>query len=179
MAAAVWCFADAERILSLFYDNHLQQAAATFQWQMLAAVCFSMQYVFGTLLTADGQLRPLIRIAMAGVVYNVILNLWYIPLFGSSGAAMACFLTQALILGLQVYIVFVKYRLQGMTQLSVRMAIFAGLLVLGAYLFKMQTIIQDQIALEGALFGLYALVIALLTGLIDWRAGQQMLKAKV
>jgi O-antigen/teichoic acid export membrane protein len=178
MAAAVWCFADAERILSLFYDNHLQQAAATFQWQMLAAVCFSMQYVFGTLLTADGQLRPLIRIALAGVVYNVILNLWYIPLFGSPGAAMACFLTQALILGLQVYIVFVKYRLQGMTQLSVRMAIFAGLLVLGAYLFKLQTIIQDQIALEGALFGLYALVIALLTGLIDWRAGQQMLKAK-
>jgi hypothetical protein len=43
----------------------------------------------------------------------------------------------------------------------------------------MQTIIQDQIALEGALFGLYALVIALFTGLIDWRAGQQMLKAKV
>ncbi|MEN9640036.1 MAG: hypothetical protein RLZZ262_1905 [Bacteroidota bacterium] len=177
-AAAIWCFVDARDILSLFYMNHLDQAAATFKWQMLAAVCFSMQYVFGTLLTADGLLRPLIRIALIGVVFNIALNLWYIPLFGSVGAAMACFLTQALILGLQVFEVYQRYRIQGMTKLSVRMVSFAILLVLGAFFYKDQTIFDLSIALKAGIFGAFALIIAVLTGLLDWRAGQRMLRAK-
>jgi O-antigen/teichoic acid export membrane protein len=178
-AAAVWCFADAKPILSLVYENHLDQAAATFQWQILAAVCFSMQYVFGTLLTADGQLRPLVRIALVGVVYNVALNLWYIPLYGSVGAAMACLLTQALILGMQVYEVYVRYRIQGMSLLFRRMVIFGALITLGAYFYTNQTICRAGTALDAAIFGLFALTIAVITGLIDWRASQQMLKSKV
>ena len=178
-AAAVWCFADAKAILSIFYQSHLEQAAATFQWQMLAAVCFSMQYVFGTLLTADGQLRPLIRIALVGVIYNVILNVWYIPFFGSVGAAMACLLTQALILGMQVFEVYKRYRIQGMSRLFRRMLLFSVVLVTGAYFYTHQTIFRAGTALDAAIFGAFALTCAVLTGLVDWRAGQQMLKAKV
>jgi O-antigen/teichoic acid export membrane protein len=177
-AAAIWCFVDAKAILSLFYMNHLDQAGETFKWQMLAAVCFSMQYVFGTLLTADGQLRPLIRIALVGVVYNVALNLWYIPQFGSVGAAMACLLTQALILSMQVYVVYLRYRIQGMSNLFWRMLAYAVVLIAGAYFYENQTIFRLGTALDAGIFGIFAVAVAVLTGLLDWRAGQRMLRAK-
>ena len=158
--------------------NHLDQAGETFKWQMLAAVCFSMQYVFGTLLTADGQLRPLIRIALVGVVYNVALNLWYIPQFGSVGAAMACLLTQALILSMQVYVVYLRYRIQGMSNLFWRMLAYAVVLIAGAYFYENQTIFRLGTALDAGIFGIFAVAVAVLTGLLDWRAGQRMLRAK-
>jgi len=52
-------------------------------------------YVFGTLLTAAGKLRQMNTVFVFGVLANVGLNLWLIPLHGALGAAVASLITQS------------------------------------------------------------------------------------
>ena len=46
---------------------------------------------FGTLLTANGSLRNLNLTAFGGMILNISLNLYLIPQFKASGAALAGF----------------------------------------------------------------------------------------
>ena len=56
----------------------------------------SAVYVYGSLLTADGQLKGLNWIALSGVLLNIVLNLILIPAQGAYGAAIATVATQGL-----------------------------------------------------------------------------------
>lgn len=71
------------------------QYAKVFPILMGSFFCLSTTYVFGTLLTANGSLRQLNIVAASGVVINVLLNLIFIPLFKSVGAACTSLCVQA------------------------------------------------------------------------------------
>jgi O-antigen/teichoic acid export membrane protein len=91
------CFFYSEYLLQFIYSHHVSEAAAVLPWIMLSAFFFSMQYITGTLITASGQMRSLIFIALGGLVYNLILNLFYIPTQGAIGAAKAACFMQAIV----------------------------------------------------------------------------------
>ncbi len=57
----------------------------------------ALVYVYGSLLTAENRLRGLNLIALAGVLLNVLLNLWLIPQHQAYGAALATLFTQGLV----------------------------------------------------------------------------------
>jgi Na+-driven multidrug efflux pump len=69
---------------------------------MISFAGISVSYVYGTLLTAHGSLKPLIIFAIGSVVLNVILNLFLIPQFKALGSAIASMITQLLMAGLQI-----------------------------------------------------------------------------
>ena len=82
-----------EFVLSLIYDHHIDAASAILPWVMLSAFLFSLQYITGTLITASGHMRTLILLAGSGMIYNLVLNLFYVPEQGALGAAKAsCFM---------------------------------------------------------------------------------------
>lgn len=62
------------------------------------------QYVFGTLLTANGNLKYLNIIAACGMTFNIVVNLILIPHFHALGAAITSLSTQLLVPGLQVLV---------------------------------------------------------------------------
>lgn len=78
---------------------HAPQADA--YWGRVAGVVFggylaiSLMYIFGTLLTAAGQLRAMNSVFAIGVAINFALNLWLIPRHGALGAAWSSFFTQS------------------------------------------------------------------------------------
>jgi len=82
-------------LLGLIYDHYLE-AIAPFQFLMLGFFPICMNFIFGTLLTANGDLKILNIISVGGIIANVILNLILIPEFGALGAAKATFFTQLL-----------------------------------------------------------------------------------
>lgn len=80
-------------ILQLIYTSSME-AYIPFCWLMLSFLGIAMNFVFGTLLTANGNLKELNIISAIGVLMNVSLNLILIPKYGASGAGFTAFITQ-------------------------------------------------------------------------------------
>lgn len=92
------------QILDLFYNRTIDESYTNSLVLLIAAgLPLSMNYIYGTLLTANGNLRLLNTIALGGFLTNLILNIIAIPRFGASGAALTTLITQLLVFLLQYY----------------------------------------------------------------------------
>lgn len=98
----------AKPLLDLFYNNQgkagLTASDVTVFGRLMA--CFlpmALVHIFGTWLTAAGELKKLGLLAIFCVVINAGLNFWLIPLQGPSGAAMAGLITQGLFVIICIY----------------------------------------------------------------------------
>lgn len=82
-----------ENILQIIYTSDTG-AVIPFCWLMLSFIGISMNFVFGTLLTANGNLKELNIISAIGVIINISLNIFLIPKYGAAGAGFTAFITQ-------------------------------------------------------------------------------------
>ena len=62
---------------------------------MIAFSAISVSHIFGSLLTANRNLRELIFLAFSAVLLNLILNFILLPGYQAYGAAISCLVTQA------------------------------------------------------------------------------------
>jgi len=88
------CYFFRNEIMQLLYHNSTPYWSKIFGWLMVNFIPMSSIYIFGTLLTARGNLKVLNIIAIGGVVVNVGLNLYMIPHYGALGATVATVITQ-------------------------------------------------------------------------------------
>lgn len=65
-----------------------------FSLLMAAFPGYCIGYVYATLLTANGNIKPLIFVAAVAVLLNLILNIIFVPLYGAWGGALSCCITQ-------------------------------------------------------------------------------------
>jgi O-antigen/teichoic acid export membrane protein len=91
------CFAFAYFILDLIYVHDVILVVPTFQLLMLSFIPTSIVLVYGTLLTANGNLKRLNILSFIGLLMNILLNFMFIPKHGAFGAAVATLSTQSLI----------------------------------------------------------------------------------
>lgn len=77
-----------------FFDR-IALSSKVFQLLMLSFAAVSVTYIFGTLLTANGNLRVLNVIAASAVAINLLLNFALIPRFEAMGAAVSSLSVQA------------------------------------------------------------------------------------
>lgn len=97
-------------VLDLLYDEHISESAAVFNILIFCLIPFSMSYLFGTLLTAHGDMRQLNIVALAGIVVNITVNIILIPRLHAVGAAAASLATQSVTSLLQFIIVLKKLK---------------------------------------------------------------------
>lgn len=81
-------------LMDLLYHQHVQVSSNIFGVLMLCFIGISTTYIFGTLLTANGNLKEMNLIASVSVVLNIILNLFLIPKYWALGSAYASLVTQ-------------------------------------------------------------------------------------
>ncbi len=81
-------------ILNLRYTLHVEEATMPFQVLMFCFIAIASNYIFGTLLTANGNLKTLNIIAFSGMMINIILNFILIPKYMVLGSAVASLITQ-------------------------------------------------------------------------------------
>lgn len=86
------------------YALHLKESSKIFSLLMLSFVAVSTSYIFGTLLTANGNMKQLNYMAASGMVLNVVLNFILIQKFEAFGSAISSMFTQFLTAGIQVLI---------------------------------------------------------------------------
>ena len=72
----------------------------------------TMSYIYGSLITASGELRVFNLIITLGIFVNWSLNLYLIPKTGAKGAAIATLITQSLIFCGQFILARNKFKLR-------------------------------------------------------------------
>jgi O-antigen/teichoic acid export membrane protein len=91
-------------LIYVLYTEHISESAKVFGVLILGFVPIASSYIFGTLLTANGNLKELNIMAGIGVILNLILNFILIPELKAYGAALASLITQLLTAIMQIYI---------------------------------------------------------------------------
>ncbi len=167
LAVAVICSWNAQLVMDLRYTENTGASAPAFAVLVWCFVAVCTTYVFGTLLTANGDLRLLNRMAAGGMVLNVVLNLILIPRYQALGAAWASLITQSLTAAVQVVMALRRFRMVVRPAIVLRVLVYIGALIGAVHLM------QD--APMGALFRLLLLFavaggLALITGLAGPRA---------
>jgi O-antigen/teichoic acid export membrane protein len=94
IVVAVCSFFFSYEIMDLLYKgNHVEESTSVFRILMCCFIPVSSTYIFGTLLTANGNLKQLNIMAGFGICINILLNIFLIPRFAATGAAISSIIT--------------------------------------------------------------------------------------
>lgn len=126
---AITCFIYSHEIIGARYINSTFQSGQVFSILMVCFIFISSTYIFGTLLTANGNLKTLNKIAFAGVILNVVLNFILIPTYKAYGAAIASLVTQGLTALAQVWLCKSFFKLSINTSLLLRGIAFTVMMI--------------------------------------------------
>jgi O-antigen/teichoic acid export membrane protein len=124
---------DHEIMVLLNYSN-TELSASILRLLMVSFLGIATTYIFGTLLTANGSIRQLNWMAVAGMGINIGLNLILIPQIQALGSAWASLATQLFTALAQTFLAVsllklkINYRLIGKLALFIGFVITAGLL---------------------------------------------------
>jgi O-antigen/teichoic acid export membrane protein len=125
----VFCYFNSEFLISLIYDHNIEESLPSFRWLMLSFLGISCSLIFGTLLTANGNLRILIIYSLAAIVLNMGMNFYLIPQFGATGAAFTAFCTQSFIALIQFIYCRKEFQFRFCWEWIVRYFLFVGFVI--------------------------------------------------
>jgi len=131
---AIFSSMNANGILFFLSDNHAEESADVFRVIIYSFIFICNGYVFGTLLTANGNIRLLNQIAFAGVILNIVLNIIYIPTYGAMASAYIAIITFGFVTTIQMIFAF-KYFNFKLNIKSLTMGILSAILIFIVYYF--------------------------------------------
>lgn len=93
-----------QEIMSFLYVDHVEESSTIYTILIVGFNAVSTSYIFGTLLTANNNVRHLNYMALVGVVVNIAFNILLIPMYKAWGAAFSSLITQGLTAIIQAFI---------------------------------------------------------------------------
>jgi O-antigen/teichoic acid export membrane protein len=164
VTSAVLLFVYRSPVISLLYPDINEESVRVFSILILCVIPWSMTYLFGTLLTANGSLRVLNITSAIAIVINVVINFTLIPILESRGAAIASLTTQTSIAIMQFIIAFKLLKIPFSTIPYFKCLIYVCLLIVSTYIATIYLpfgIIYNLLICSGAAI-LWALVTMLI-----------------
>lgn len=125
IVVACGCIFYSGNMMTMLYKNDVHETAIIFPILMCCFMGSTTQYVFGTLLTANGSLKYLNIIAACGFAVNITLNIILIPRYQAVGAAMASLTTQLLVPAIQVFVVRKMFGFKMLPKMMLTLLLFA------------------------------------------------------
>jgi len=166
LTVAITCLIYSTPIMEALYVNGSAYSGRILALLMLTFVAMSGNYIYSTLLTANGQMGPMNRIFLGTVLGNLLLNALLIPAFKAQGAAFATLVTQGAAFGLQLALAMRLFGLRTRPTLIGRLSGFS--LVLGGAAYGLKVLLPLSwwwaFGLSFALGGLLALAFGLVQG---------------
>jgi O-antigen/teichoic acid export membrane protein len=159
-------FYDKEIMVLLKY-THAELSASIFQILMISFLGIVTTYIFGTLLTANGSIKELNMMAIAGMCINIAFNLILIPQFKSLGSAWASLITQLFTALSQTFLAVAILKLSINYKLIVKLVLFV-IFVFFAGLFSKQITNNWYIGYAGMIA--VSMLFAFVSGLINLKA---------
>lgn len=94
----------AQNIMTMLYhDNADIHLITIFSFVIGSFPAFCIMYIYSTLLTANGNIGLLIRIALFGGILSISLNVFMISFFKAAGAAITCFVIEWTLAFIYIY----------------------------------------------------------------------------
>ncbi|MDX2431650.1 MAG: polysaccharide biosynthesis C-terminal domain-containing protein, partial [Bacteroides sp.] len=134
ISLAISCNFYRSEILDLLYVDPAQHSYTIFGILMVGFLFVSTSYIYGTLLTANNNLRQLNIVAGFTVVLNVTLNLILIPRYHAVGAAISSLSSQAFFAIAQLILTRKILKISMNGDILTRLAVFLALNILAGYL---------------------------------------------
>lgn len=159
-------------VIQTLYPELVGESVPVFRLIIFGLIPISMNYLFGTLLTANGSMKQLNITAAIGIVINVTVNLLLIPRMMACGSAVASFCTQFTVALLQFLLAL---RIIGIPIKSLpwfRCLLFVALLVPVTILST--NVLDLHIVWSLLIMAAVALVIGFATGLVDLRGMKEL-----
>ncbi|MBC7861895.1 MAG: oligosaccharide flippase family protein [Bacteroidia bacterium] len=117
---------------SFFYAEELsllingkKESAEVLALLMSCFVAIATTYIFGTLLTANGNLKQLNQMALLGICINITLNFILIPRMFAYGAAISSLITQATTAFIQILLAAGIFKFRTNMRLIITLILFA------------------------------------------------------
>jgi len=162
LVVSVGCFFYSNE-LSAMINHGVTDSAVEFSILMLCFTAVSATYIFGTLLTANGNLKQLNIMAIIGICINLILNFILIPRYMAMGSAISSLITQFFTAGIQIYFAYKIFKFKVNVRLIIAIVVFVVGIVIFNYLSRSFT--QNwmiNFAIMTVFCGLWAFVSGLL-----------------
>ena len=157
------------------YLTRISQSATIFKLLMFSFVAISSIYIFGTLLTANNNLKYLNIVAIIGLVINLSLNFMLIPKFQAIGSAYANLSAQGITALLQIILAHKLLGLKVNYRLYLRITVLVVSLVIFGFLFKEIFVLEWK--LSCTLLIILGFLIALILKLFHLKELIQILKS--
>ena len=142
---------------------------------MCCFTAISTTYIFGTLLTANGNLKFLNYMAIGGILVNLILNFVLIPRFYATGSAIASVITQFVTALLQVFISYKVFKLKVNKRLLLSLVLF----ILGLFITNYITLsLTKNWMMNFLIMLIFSGVLAFVTGMINPKSVIRFIKYK-
>jgi O-antigen/teichoic acid export membrane protein len=159
-------------IIDLLYNAPSPYSSTIFGILMIGFLFVSISYLYGTLLTANHNLRQLNIVALLTVLINIGLNLVLIPRHQALGAAISSLVSQGFFATAQVILSIRLLKIPANRDILVKLAGFLAINLVAAYL---------SLLIPGWVPGLLLLIVsctgsAFLLGLIRPSAIKQILR---
>ncbi len=171
-------------IMTLLYPPHVNEGLELYKIRiaetswifgvlMIGFIPISTTYVFGTLLTANGNLKYLNLVAFSGMVMNLALNFILIPRLEATGSAYSSLTTQMIMAFIQVLLVIKIFKFR----FNFKYLLMLGIFVLAVYLFNISSqFLPFDWKISFLLMVVFSIIIASLTNLLNLRSFISILK---
>ncbi len=153
-------------VMDLLYKEHVEESSAVFRFLIAGIIPISFTYIFGTMLTANGNLKLLNITAIAGIVVNMAVNLILIPRMQAEGAAIASLSTQSVVAVLQVVIAFRQLKVPVNSLPLWQSLLFTVVLVTAVWFFSQH--FNGHVLWALLISGVFALLLGFATRLLTF-----------
>ncbi|MBN2213762.1 MAG: polysaccharide biosynthesis C-terminal domain-containing protein [Bacteroidales bacterium] len=161
-------------LISLLYNEHLMLSSRVFRTIMPGFLGICSTYIFGCLLTANGNLKILNIIAGAGALISLILNLILIPRIGVLGSAIANLLAQLLTAFTQVIVATIIFKFSINHKLIIQLLIYSSVIILMVILVRR---IPISWFYQLVFFALASIVFAFVLKIIDLNSMYRLIRS--
>ncbi|MES2567109.1 MAG: oligosaccharide flippase family protein [Bacteroidota bacterium] len=174
LVVSTGCFFYSNEISSLI--NHgVTDSSVEFSILMLCFTAVSTTYIFGTLLTANGNLKQLNTMAIIGICINLILNFILIPHYQAMGSAISSLITQFFTAGIQIYFVYKIFKFKMNFRLLIALSVF----IVGIVIFnKASRSFTDNWIINFSIMCVFCGAWAFVSGLLNIKSIFRFIKYK-
>jgi O-antigen/teichoic acid export membrane protein len=168
------CFFNAEYLMNLIYKQDVESSSQVFKYLIICFLPLSITLIFGTLLTANGNLRFLNTISVIGIVVNIFFNWILIPEQGALGASLTSLITQGIVALIYIIYTFKTFKIAfNLAECIKYLGFIVLIIVTGVILNHYFTNILQIIILISI-----SLIYLLLTNMLQWRLVLNYMKSR-
>ncbi len=164
----------ADKFCELLYKGN-SEGSQILGLLMSCFTAISVTYIFGTLLTANGNLKYLNLMAISGILINLVLNFILIPKYYAFGSAVASVVTQFLTCLIQVFISYKVFNFKINKRLLISLLLYIIGLIFANY-FTMN--LTTQWLYNFGIMLIFSGLLAFATGMINPKSVIRFIKYK-